>query len=128
MSMFVAWVLYPVVLAALCAGLGLLVDVLSGRRLSGTLILPVGLAAIVVAGQFTTLDDATAELTVPVVVVLAVLGAGFSLPWRFGRPDPLPIAVAVAVFAVFGAPVIFSGSIRPSPATSNSTTPPPGWR
>lgn len=110
MSMFVAWVLYPVVLAALCAGLGLLVDVLSGRRLSGALILPVGLAAIVVAGQFTTLGDATAELTVPVVVVLAVLGAGFSLPWRFGRPDPLPIAVAVAVFAVFGAPVIFSGS------------------
>ena len=89
MSMFVAWVLYPVVLLALCAGLGLLVDVLSGRRLSGTLILPVGLAAIVVVGQFTTLDDATAELTVPVVVVLAVLGAGFSLPWRFGRPDPL---------------------------------------
>jgi hypothetical protein len=110
MSMFVAWVLYPAVLAALCAGLGLLVDVLSGRRLPGALILPVGLAAIVVAGQFTTLSDATAELTVPVVAVLAVLGAGLSLPWRFGRPDPWPIAVAVAVFAVFGAPVILSGS------------------
>ena len=110
MSMFVAWVLYPAVLAALCAGLGLLVDVLSGRRLAGALILPVGLAAIVVAGQFTTLGDATAELTVPAVVVLAVLGAGFSLPWRFGRPDPLPIAVAVGVFLVFGAPVILSGS------------------
>jgi hypothetical protein len=109
MSMFAAWVLYPAVLAALCAGLGLLVDLLGGRRLPGALIAPVGLAAMVVVGQFTTLGDATAELTVPVVVVLAVLGAGLSLPWRFGRPDPWPIAVAVGVFLVFGAPIILSG-------------------
>jgi hypothetical protein len=38
-----------------------------------------------------------------------VLGAGFSLPWRFGRPDPWPLAAAVAVFAVFAAPVVLSG-------------------
>ncbi|MEX2448678.1 MAG: hypothetical protein WD404_08045, partial [Solirubrobacterales bacterium] len=63
MSLFVAWVVYPLVLLALCLGLGLLVDVLSGWRLPGALLAPVGLAAIVVVGQFTTLAEATAELT-----------------------------------------------------------------
>lgn len=110
MSLFVAWALFPLVLLALCLGLGLLIDLLAGRRLPGALIAPVGLAALVVAGQFTTWSESTAELTVPLLVLLAVLGAGLSLPWRFGTPDPLPIAVAVAVFLVFGAPVLLSGS------------------
>jgi hypothetical protein len=109
MSLFAAWVLYPLILLALCVGLGLLVDILCGRRLPGALVPPAGLAAIVVVGQFTTLADATAELTVPVVAVLAVLGAGLSLPWRFGRPDPWPVAVAVGAFLVFGAPILLSG-------------------
>ena len=109
MSMFGAWVLYPLVLLVLCAGLGLLVDVICGKRLRGALIPPLGLAAIVIVGEFTTATDTTAELTVPVVLGLAALGFGLSLPWRFGRPDPQPIAVAVGVFFVFGAPVILSG-------------------
>ena len=110
MSLLVAWIVYPLVLLALCLGLGLLVDVLIGRRLPGPLLAPVGLAAIVVVGQFTTLSDTTAELTVPVVVLLAVLGAGLSLPWRFGRPDPWAAGAALAVFAVFAAPVVLSGA------------------
>jgi hypothetical protein len=110
MSLFTAWIIFPLVLLALCTGLGLLVDVACGRRLPGVLVPPMGLAALVVVGDFTTATDATAELTVPLVLVLAVLGAGLSLPWRFGRPDPLPIAVAVSVFVVFGAPVILSGN------------------
>jgi hypothetical protein len=109
MSMLSAWVLYPLVLAALCGGLGLGVDRLCGRRLPGTLLLPAGLAATIVIGGLTTLSDATAELTVPVIAVLATLGAGFSAPWRFGRPNPWPAAAALGVFFVFGAPVIFSG-------------------
>jgi hypothetical protein len=109
MSLLGAWLVYPLVLLALCGGLGLLVDALSGRRLPGALVAPVGLAAIVLVGQFTTLTDATAEFTVPLVCLLAVLGAGLSLPWRFRRPDPWLIAVALSVFVVFGAPVLFSG-------------------
>lgn len=109
MSFLVAWIVYPLVLLALCAGIGLLVDALSGRRLPGVLVAPAGLAGIVVVGQFTTLADATAELTVPGLLVLAVLGAGLALPWRFGRPDPWPAGAALAVFAVFGAPVFLSG-------------------
>jgi len=109
MSMFSAWVIYPVVLALLCGGLGLLVDLLSGRRLPGTLVVPVGGAAMIVVGEFTTATEATAKLTVPAIVALAVLGAGLSWPWRFGRPDWLPALVALGVFLAFGAPVIASG-------------------
>lgn len=109
MSLFAAWIAFPLVLLALCGGLGLLVDVLAGRRLPGVLIAPVGLAALILVGQFTTLSDSTAELTVPLLLVLAITGAGLSLPWRFGRPDGWPVAVAVAVFVVFGAPILLSG-------------------
>jgi len=107
--MLAAWAVYPLLLAALCGGIGLLVDLLSGRRLPGTLVLPAGLAAIVVVGQFTTWVEATAQLTVPLLVGLAVLGAGLSLPWCFARPNPWALAVALAVFCVFAAPVVLSG-------------------
>jgi hypothetical protein len=108
-SLFAAWALFPLVLVLLCAGLGLLVDLICGRRLPGVLVLPVGLAAIVVVGGFTTIADATAELTAPLLAALAVLGFGLSLPWRFGRLDPWAAAAALGVFFVFGAPVILSG-------------------
>jgi hypothetical protein len=108
--MLTAWVLFPLALLALCAGLGLLVDELGGRRLPGALIPPVGMAAIVVVGQVTTLLDATAEATGPLLVVLALLGAGLALrEWRFDRVDPLPAIAALGVFAAFGAPVLLSG-------------------
>ena len=110
--MLVAWVLYPLVLLALCAGLGLLVDSLTGRRLPGALIVPVGLAAIVVVGSVTTLSDFTAGLTTPLLVFGALAGAWAALPWRFGRfgrAARWPAAAALAVFLAYGAPVIASG-------------------
>lgn len=110
MSFFAAWIVFPLVLLALCVGLGLLVDVLSGRRLPGVLIAPVGLAALILVGQFTTLSDGTAELTVPLLLVLAIIGGGLSLPWRFRPLDRWAVAVAIAVFLVFGAPIFLSGA------------------
>lgn len=110
MSIFAAWAVFPLVLLALCVGLGLLIDVVCGRRFPGVLVAPAGLAGMVVVGQFTTWSSSTSELTVPVIVVLAIVGAGLSLPWRFGRPDAWPVAVALAVFLFFGAPVLLSGA------------------
>ena len=108
--MLVAWVVFPLVLALLCAGTGMLVDLLSGRRLPGALILPVGLAGIIVIGEFTTATARTAKLTVPALLFAAVLGAGLSLPWRFRRPDPWLLAATLGIFCVFAAPVVLSGS------------------
>jgi hypothetical protein len=108
-SLLAAWVLFPLILLALCVGMGLVVDLLCGRRLPGTLLAPIGLAAIVVLGEFTTWNGSLAQFTVPATLFGAVAGAGLSLPWRFGRPDPLVVLVAVAVFVIFGTPVIASG-------------------
>lgn len=110
MSILVAWVVFPLVLLALCVGLGLLVGALSGRRVKGTLLAPLGFATMIVLGQFTTITDTTAELTLPLILFLAILGVGFSLPWHYGSVDRWAIAVAFAVFALFAAPTVLSGA------------------
>jgi hypothetical protein len=110
MDLLVAWIVVPAVLAVLCIGVGLTVEAATGRRLPTAVLAPAGFATVIVAGQFTTLDDATAELTVPLVVLIAVAGGGFALVR--GRRLPVP-AVAllglVAVFCVYAAPIVASG-------------------
>jgi hypothetical protein len=110
MSLIVAWVLFPLVLVAACAGLGLLVERASGGVLPGVLILPLGTAGLVAASQLTTYFDWSAELTTPFVVVLALAGLGLGFA-RLRRPavDRWAAAAAAGVFAVFAAPVILSG-------------------
>ena len=71
-------------------------------------MVPAGFTLVVLAPQFATLSDATAELSGPLVVVLAVIGLLLSLPWRW-RPSLAPIAAALATFAVFAAPIVLSG-------------------
>ena len=51
MSLFLAWVVFPLVLSALSLGLGLLVEVLAGIRLRGTLCSPTGFAAMIVVAD-----------------------------------------------------------------------------
>jgi hypothetical protein len=110
MSLFVAWGLFPLVLVLVSLGQGLFIDWLSGGRLSGVLLIPTGTAGIVASSQLTTYWDWSAELTTPLVVLLAI--AGLALGWhriRRLRLDPWPTVAAVGVFAVFAAPVVLSG-------------------
>ena len=107
--MLVAWIAFPLVLAGLCLGCGLLVEVVSGRRLGFALLPAAGLALIVVVGQFLTLFEATAELTTPAVVALAVAGVGLSLPGRGRRPSGWGLAAVAGAFAVFALPIVASG-------------------
>ena len=113
----VAWILAPLLLLALCVGCGLLVAALAGRRLPAALLGVCGFALIAVAGQLTTLTDATAELTTPL-----------SSRWRSPASPPRPanhlkgsgtlriasgawwgIGAGAAVFAVYAAPIVLSG-------------------
>src|SRR5437763_7186017 len=109
--MAVDWVLFPLVLLAVCLGCGLAVDRVAGRVLSGAMLLPVGLALVIVAATLTSSRPATAPLTTAAVVVLAV--AGYAVSWprlRALRPEPWSLAVGLGVFAVCAAPLVLSGN------------------
>src|SRR5688500_12081187 len=105
-----SWLIFPLVLALLTLGAGLLVEIIAGRRLPGTLLLPAGYARIVVAAQLPAQADATAELGAPLDVALTVAGLALGAErLRDSRPDPWAAGCAVAVFAVFAAPVVLAG-------------------
>ena len=109
-----SWILYPVVLAALCLGCGLLVDRFERGSLTRALLLPAGFAVVVVLATIFTVLDATAELAAPAIVVAAL--AGFALALKDRRRDLLPspawlwpaLAAAIA-FAALAAPVVLTG-------------------
>ncbi len=109
MALLVAWLAFPLLLAGLSFGCGRLLEAAGGARLPAGLVVPVGFTVVVVAAQFATLWDATAELAGPFVCVLAA--AGLVLAWRRrARPDPWLVAVGLGVFFVFAAPVLLSGA------------------
>lgn len=108
LALLVAWIVFPLLLAALSLGCGRLLEAASGARLPGPLVLAAGLTVLVLAAQFTTLSGAAARLTGPFVGVLAAAGLLLSLRRR-DRTDPWALAAAVGVFAVFAAPVVLSG-------------------
>src|SRR3954452_1815368 len=107
--MLACWLAVPALLIALACGCGLLVERIAGIELPGLLLPGVGLAAIIVVAGFTTIAGATAELTAPLVVALAVVGLGLSLPRRLPRPEWWALGAALAVFLVYAAPIALSG-------------------
>jgi hypothetical protein len=108
-TLVVCWLLFPLALAVLALGAGLLLEAVAGTRLPGALVPPVGLAVIVVVAGLATLDDSTAELATPAVALVAVAGLLLSPPWRRGRIDTWALAAAGGVFACFAAPIVLSG-------------------
>jgi hypothetical protein len=109
MTMLVCWLWFPLALALLALGCGLLLEAAAGTRLPTVLLVPAGLAVIVIVSQFAVVSDATAELATPVCVALAVAGLGLFAPGREWRLDPWAMAVGVGAFAAFAAPVLLSG-------------------
>src|SRR5438034_1203558 len=110
MSLLVPWLVFPIVLSLISLGCGLLIERFMGGGLSGALILPTGLAVVIVAAEFTTMTSATARLTTPLVVALAAVGFALSFPWLRWRPDPFAILAAIGAFAALAAPVVLSGA------------------
>ena len=108
MSLILPWVLFPLVLAALGLGWGRLVELASGARLDGALLIPVGLAAaLVVAGTVTGFSAIA-----PAAVTLTALGGavGLALAVRARRwPGGWPLLAALGALLVYGAPVLLSG-------------------
>jgi len=106
--------LYPCVLALLCAGAGLLVDRCSGGFLPAPLLLAVGAAALIAVSQLSTYASSLAPAT-PYLMVLVAL-AGFALAWGRARAipgrirgRPWPVAAALLAYVIALAPVLFAG-------------------
>ena len=109
MTLVIDWLVFPLVLASLSLGCGLLAARVAAVEIPSPIVLPLGFAVVSVAGQFAILDTATAQLATPLVVTLAVAGIGLSLPWRQLRVDGWWLIAAGGVFLVFAAPFVLSG-------------------
>jgi len=110
MTLFLAWIAFPLVLSVLSLGCGLLLETASGMRLPGTLLLPGGFIVISLATYFAHMTTATAPLQTPFVVVLAITGYGVSRPWKRFHLDRWLTGSAAGVYAVFAAPVVLVGA------------------
>ncbi len=106
MTLSIAWIVFPLVLGALCLGSGMLLERLAGTRLPTVLLVPAGLAAIVVVSSLAVSLPATARLTTPLVAALATVG--FVLG-RWRRPHWWAVAAAGGVYLCYAAPVLASG-------------------
>jgi len=105
----IPWLAFPLVLAALALGCGLLLEHASGSRLPGPLLLPAGLAVVIAAALFPPLFEATAALATPLVVTLAAAGYGLAWPFRRLRIDGWAAGAGVATYCIFAAPVVLLG-------------------
>ncbi|MGH2980235.1 MAG: hypothetical protein ACRDLQ_11465, partial [Solirubrobacterales bacterium] len=107
MTFAIAWLAFPIVLGLICFGCGLLLEELSRRRLPVLLLMPMGLAFVIVLVQLATISDATAEVGVPVAIASAAAGFGLSYPW--GRIDPWAVLAPLLAYGAYAAPVVLSG-------------------
>jgi hypothetical protein len=117
--MLLSWFLFPLLLLALSAGCGLLVKRASGTDIPALLVAPVGFTVVVLVGEMTSVAASLADLAAPLAVGLAI--AGFLLAWddrprrseggehRPSSLDGFALAAALGTFAVYAAPVVFSG-------------------
>lgn len=106
MTLVVAWLVFPLVLGALCLGAGLLLERLSATSIPTALLLPAGLATVVTVASLVVSLPATAKLTTPLVAALAVAGLVLG---RRRLPDGYALAAALVTYACYGAPVLASG-------------------
>jgi hypothetical protein len=102
-----AWGLFPLALAAVGFGWGVLVERAAGGRVDGALLVPLGLAAVILVALLLSEWTVTASIAVPLVGAGAVVG--LVLGRARLRPDPWLLLAAVGVLFVYGAPVLLSG-------------------
>jgi hypothetical protein len=113
--MFIANALvYPLVLALLCAGAGLLTDRLSGGVLPGALLVVVGAAALIALSQLSTYVSPLASATPYLFAALAAAGFLAGAPriaviMRAGREWAWPLAAGALAYLLALAPVLAAG-------------------
>jgi hypothetical protein len=110
MTFLMAAVLYPLVFALVALGAGLLVDRAAAGGIPGMLLVPCGVAALIVTGELMSYAETSAAM-IPVAVVLLGL-AGLALGRARLRPseiDGWAVATAAATYLIVCAPVLLAG-------------------
>ncbi len=105
---------YPLVLAGLCIGAGLLIDRCSGGWLPGMLLPAVGGATLIVVSQLTTYVSPAAPATTYVIAAVAVAGFVFGWPRvrmlaRGWRTCGWQLVAPVLAYVLALAPVLLAG-------------------
>lgn len=110
MDLLAAWLLFPLLAGLLFLGWGLIVERISGRELPGVLLLPVGLAAVLVVCRVLVVWTVAVDAALPFLALVAVVGLVLSRArLRALRFDPWAAAAAAGVALVIAGPVILSG-------------------
>jgi hypothetical protein len=89
-------------------GWGVAVERAGGLRVSGVLVVPLGLAAAIVVASLLTAFRVTAPAATPLVGLVAAVGLVVAQPFR--RLALWPAVTALGVMLAYGAPVLLSGS------------------
>ncbi|MGI8729031.1 MAG: hypothetical protein ACR2LK_03420, partial [Solirubrobacteraceae bacterium] len=110
-----SWIAFPLVLAALCLGCGLLVDRAARGAVPRPLLLPAGFAVVVVLATLLTVRDETAELAAPALAIAALAGLGLAAAGGSAWPRPsrawlAPALAATLPLAAIAAPVLLTGA------------------
>jgi hypothetical protein len=108
-DLLLCWFIAPVGLLATAVGLSLLVEKSTGFGLPWTIRPAMGLAAMAVVAQIGTTTSATARLTLPAILLLAVLGFALGRERMGGWPGWTEATVAVVVILLFASPFLVSG-------------------
>ncbi len=111
---------FPLLLAVLALGAGLLVERLVGIRLPPVLLPVLGFGTLIVVSQFTTWPPSTTLAPATPWILLALALLGYVLAWRAGLLERvsargkgwwLAPAAALAAYLTVSAPVIIAGRL-----------------
>jgi hypothetical protein len=109
MDLFLCWLVAPAGLLLATIGLSLLLERLTGFPIPWTLRPATGMAIAIVLSQFGTATSTTARLTLPAILLLAILGLLFGRGVAGGGPNRAEVAIAATVFLLFALPFLVIG-------------------
>lgn len=109
MDLFLCWLVAPAGMLLVTVGLSLLVERLTGFGVPWTLRPALGMASAIVLAQFGTATEATAELTLAAILVLAVVGLLAGRDLAGPAPGRAEGVVAAVVFLLFAFPFLVVG-------------------
>ena len=109
MDLFLCWLVAPAGMLLAAIGLSLLVERLTAFALPWTLRPALGMASAIVLAQFGTATATTAKLTLPAILVLALIGLVLGRGLTGPRPSRTETGVAAVVFLLFASPFLVAG-------------------